>query len=122
MFRAPAGTGLPSVATMLDDIPANLETVAAHLGLKPSTLKTYKAKDSAPRAVRLALFWETRWGRSAADTEAANAAQVYRGETKALQAHAGRLAGIVWRLELELSQAQKSGHHGAANLPVWRVG
>ena len=107
---------------MLDDIPAPLPVIARHLGITARTLRKYRATDSAPRAVMLALFWETRWGRSAADTEAANAAQVYRGETKALQAHAGRLAGIVWRLEHELHQAQKSGHHGAANLPVWRVG
>lgn len=122
MFRAPAGAGLPSVATMLDDIPATIPEIARYLGIAQSTLLRYKQLDAAPRAVMLALFWETRWGRSAADTEAANAAQIYRGETKALREHAGRLAGIVWRLELELSQAQKSGHHGAANLPVWRVG
>jgi hypothetical protein len=91
------------------------------LGITPRTLRRYRATENAPRAIMLALFWETRWGRSAADTEAANAAQVYRGESKAHQAHAGRLAGIVWRLELEVSKAQKSGH-GAANLPVWRVG
>ncbi len=122
MFRSPSFAGLPPVSLMLDDIPAPLPVIARHLGITARTLRKYRATDSAPRAVMLALFWETRWGRSAADTEAANAAQVYRGETKALQAHAGRLAGIVWRLEHELHQAQKSGHHGAANLPVWRVG
>lgn len=121
MFRSPSSAGLPHITTMLDDIPASLDQVARHLGIQTSTLKKYKRQGGAPRAIMLALFWETKWGRSAADTEAANAAQVFRSETKSIQAHAGRLAGIVWRLELELSHAQKSGH-GAANLPVWRVG
>lgn len=122
MFRAPAGAGLPHIQTMLDDIPASLDQIAAHLGVKLSTLKTYKRTGNAPRAIMLALFWETRWGRSAADTEAANAASTFAAHAKRQQEHASRMAGIVWRLETELQQAQQKSGHGAANLPVWRVG
>ncbi len=122
MFRSPTGAGLPALQTMLDDIPATPEQVARHLGIKPSTLATYRRKGTAPRSVMLALFWETRWGRSIADTEAANYAQVQRSHAQALQSHVGRMAGAIWRLEVELER-EKAGQPGKpANLPLWRFG
>lgn len=122
MFRAPSFSGLPPVSYMLDDIPAPLHVIARHLGVSLRTLQRYRTTGNAPRAVMLALFWETRWGRSAADTEAANAASTFAAHAKRQQEHASRMAGIVWRLETELQQAQQKSGHGAANLPVWRVG
>lgn len=122
MFRAPTQAGLPGIDTMLDDIPATRQQIARHLGISESTLATYKRTGNAPRAVMLALFWETRWGRSAADCEAANFGQVHHAQAKALQAHCGRLAGIIWRLEMELQQAARTGGAVPANLPVFRMG
>lgn len=118
MFRAPNGAGLPSVATMLDDIQATDQDICRLLGVKPSTLKTYRRTGNAPKAVLLALFWETRWGRSAADTEAHNFGMVHMRNTKALESHIGRMAGVIWQLEKELDGVGT----GAANSPVWRVG
>lgn len=118
MFRSPTGAGLPCVQTMLADIPATPRQIAAHLGIKESTLATYKRTNNAPRAILVALFWETRWGRSAADQEAANAAQTHLANTKMLQSHISRMAGIIWKLEFELSR-----HAGSrpANLPIFNV-
>ena len=76
MFRSPSMAGLPSLETMLQDLPANLNQTARHLGISLQTLKKYSKAGQAPRVVLLALFWETRWGRSAANTEAANFATV----------------------------------------------
>lgn len=118
MFRSPSGAGLPSISTMLDDIPATHDQVARHLGIKPSTLKTYRRTGNAPKAVLLALFWETRWGRSAADTEAANYGAMYYREAMATRRELDRMASIVLKLEQELAAAGT----GAANSPVWRVG
>lgn len=122
MFRSPSGAGLPALVTMLDDIPATEAQIARHLDIKPSTLATYRRKGTAPRSVMLALFWETKWGRSVADTEAANYAQLQRGHAQALQGHVGRLAGSIWKLEMELEK-EKAGQPGKpANLPLWRFG
>jgi hypothetical protein len=119
MFRSPSFAGLPSFETMLADIPATAAQVARHLGIKESTLKTYKRTGNAPRAVMLALFWETRWGRSAADVEAANAATTSTAHAARLTEHQARLAGAIWRLEVELDRTQAGK---PANLPIWRWG
>lgn len=117
MFRAPGHAGLPGVDLLLADIPCELDQVARHLGLRESTLKAYKRSGSAPRSVLLALFWETRWGRSAADSEAANAASTHYRMAAMLQAEIKRLHLVIDRLERELAGRQ----NGAANSPVWRV-
>lgn len=119
MYRAPSHAGLPSFATMLEDVPGTPAQVARHLGIKESTLKTYKRTGNAPRGVMLALFWETRWGRSAADVEASNAAATYGAQTARLTEHQARMAGAIWRLEVELDRTQAGK---PANLPIWRWG
>lgn len=119
MFRAPGAAGLPPVSVMLADIPATDQQIARYLGIAVSTLKTYRRTGNAPRAVQLALFWETKWGRSAADTEAANCAAVHVAQARALQEHTRRISGIVWRLELELS---KDPATRSANLPFFATG
>lgn len=122
MFRSPSGAGLPHIDTMLDDLSHYTQRqIAAHLGIAESTLKAYRRQGGAPRPVMLALFWETKWGRSAADTEAFNAARVATGESQSLKAHQARLAGIIWKLELELSREAAWGWR-SANVPVFAVG
>lgn len=117
MFRAPSQAGLPGFDVMLSDVQATPRQVAMHLGVKESTLATYK-RTGAPRAVQLALFWETRWGRSAADLEAANWGAMYHRQATMAQRELDRMAAVVLRLELEI------GHQDgqAANSPVWRLG
>ena len=117
MFRAPGHAGLPGIDLLLADLPCSLAHAARHLGLKESTLKAYKRAGSAPRTVLLSLFWETRWGRSAADTEAANAASTHYRLAKSFQSEIERLHLVIDRLERELSQRQGV----AANAPIYRV-
>ena len=120
MFRAPTRAGLPPFDFMLDDIPASPQEIARHLEVSTRTLQTY-SRTGAPRAVALALFWETRWGRSAADTEAANWGSLhYRGHMIA-QRELERMGGHIERLEAELTRAYTQGADMAANAPVWRV-
>jgi len=71
MFRTPRQ--LPHWETMLGDVPASPSHVAKHLGLSARTIARYTAAGQAPRPVVLALFWETRWGISTAETTAENA-------------------------------------------------
>lgn len=114
MFRSPGPAGLPSFTTMLQDLPATPLQVARHLDITPRTMQRYQATTEAPRAIMLALFWETRWGRSAADVEAANwgalhyrAAMIERRQNVALRAHVAKL------------EAELDGRTGAANLPLY---
>jgi hypothetical protein len=118
MFRAPTGAGLPPFATMLQDIHATTRQTAIHLGISEATLKKYAKTGNAPRSVQLALFWETRWGRSAADTEAANWGAMYYREATMARRELDRMASIIARLELEISQGSGSR---PANLPIFRI-
>ena len=118
MFRSPSAAGLPSFEMMVQDLPATPTQIARHLGIAESTLATYCRTGNAPRAVQLALFWETRWGRSAADIEAANTAALYYRDAKATRRELERMAAIILVLEKELAATGE----GAANGPVFRVG
>ena len=107
---------MPMLQTMLDDLPANPRHIARHLGIAVSTLASYRRANVAPRAILVALFWETSWGRSEADSEAANwGALHYQGHQMAKH-EITRLHGIIARLEVELTQGG-----GAANAPVFSV-
>lgn len=117
MFRAPYGAGLPAFSTILNDLPADTRQIARHLGIKESTLKTYKRRDQAPTTVMLALFWETRWGRSVADTEAANFAAIHYRSAMIANQECERLRAMIDRLELEISNAYIQGR--AANSPIY---
>ena len=118
-MRAPSGVNLPSFEFMLADMHQPIDQVAKHLGISTTTLQRYKRLGHAPRAVVLALYWETRWGRSMADTEAANWAIRQTGLVNSLKTELARLAGVVMKLEEEIYRADQDGR--AANLPVWRV-
>lgn len=116
MFRSPSAAGLPGLAVMLADLPANQQEIARHLGITPRTLQRYKETGSAPRAVMLALFWETRWGRSAADCEAANwGAMHYRN------AMVERRTNQALRRQIEALRADLAARHGAANEPIYNT-
>lgn len=116
MFRAPNKAGLPSFQTMLQDLPATPAQVARHLDLTPRTLQRYLAEAQAPRAVMLALFWETKWGRQWADAEAANWGALYFQRAAIMERQNVALRRQITALETALAES-----HGAANSPVWML-
>ena len=116
MFRSPRH--LPSLSTMLDDLPANRVQIARHLGITTRTLARYIAADQAPYAIMLALFWETRWGRSAADCEAATFGTLHKQLSDARERQIDALRRQIALLEGELA---RNGDK-AANGPVWLIG
>jgi len=118
MFRAPTPAGLPPFSYMLDDIPASHRQIARHLGITERTLTRYRTHDSAPQAIRLALFWETKWGRSAADTEAVNFASVHYQQARGLERANAQLLAHLHELEAE----RATGPGQAANTPFFGVG
>lgn len=117
MFRSPYNAGMPPLRLMIADIPASTDKIARHLGITARTLGRYIAADQAPRAVMLGLFWETRWGRSAADCEAANYGAVQAGLAHALKRENTALRHQITRMETMLSDAAHS-----ANAPFFQVG
>lgn len=118
MFRAPSQAGLPPLSYLLADIPATTGQIAKHLGIPFDQMATYHAKEEAPRAVMLALFWESRWGRSAADCEAVNWAAHSHHEAQVLKRENAALRRQIESLELQLSQGTSS----AANAPFYAIG
>ena len=119
MFRAPSQAGLPDLATMLADLPATPQQIAHHLGVSLATLERYRRANEAPRAVMLALFWETRWGRSAADCEAANYGALMYQAGQAARKENAALRRQLDQLELEMAS---SGAGSAANTPFFQPG
>lgn len=119
MFRSPTAAGLPPFSILFHDIPASLSQISRHLGLSPGTVRRYLRDDQAPRAVMLALFWESRWGRSAANCEAANFGQVHYALAQSLKEKNQVLLDQIGLLEAAL--ALQDGNH-AANGPIWRIG
>ncbi len=102
---------------MLRDVPFCVPEVARHLGITVPTVEKYAKTENAPRAAMLALFWETRWGRSAADVEAANWGATYYRLAMSLE----RENKVLKRQILELEVLLASGDT-AANTPFIQAG
>ncbi len=103
---------VPIWHTMLEDLcqppPAR---VARVLGLGLRTVQRYNATGYAPRHVCLAVFWLTRWGRSAVNVQAENDARMLAGYVDGLKRQ-------VKTLESTVAHLSAIGHFGAANDPT----
>jgi len=113
-FRAPRQ--LPHIETMLNSL-GNDEVVSKFLGVSLRTVQKYRKEGQAPRAVMLALFWETPWGASAADCQAVNDARMAYTKARILERENEVLRGQVLKLEKELENTA----YGAANGPIFNV-
>jgi predicted DNA-binding transcriptional regulator AlpA len=102
---------LPALTDLLGDCgnPRNA-LLAAALGVKVRTVERWIKAGEAPRPVMLALFWVTRWGRSAVDAQAVNDATLYAAQARCLRDENLMLRTRIARLE---SLADSRG--GAAN-------
>jgi hypothetical protein len=114
MFKAP--NQFPSIDLMASDIHASHKQIAKLIGVTEATLRRYRRTGNAPRSVYLALFWETRWGRSAADCEAANFGALQKSRADGLARQLDKAYAMIERLESELSRPLE---HRAANLPMY---
>ncbi len=97
MLRAPRQ--LPPFSLLVADLQAKPREIAKHFGVTERTFWAWKKADRAPRPVMLALFWESRWGRSLADTTAFNEASMYRAQVQGLEREIHRLSNLVYRLD-----------------------
>lgn len=112
MFLAPTAAGLPPFSYLLDDLPAAPRAVARHLGVSWRTMQRWIKDDQAPRAAMLALFYESRWGRSAVDAAAVNDARQANALAGALERECAMLRARIARLE-------RLGGYGSANAPIF---
>lgn len=113
MFKAPTHAKLPHLHTILDNIGLSDNQVAHFLGVCPNSVKRWRKLGQAPRAVMLALFWETSWGRSAADCEADQFAKLQFMRAKMLERKVAELEATVSKLQAQLDKETS----GAANSP-----
>lgn len=98
MFAAPKAT--PPLSVMLSDLgKPHAAKIAKFLGVHERTVYGWQAQDHAPRAVLLALFWETSWGRGWNNVNAENAARFAAMRVSALESEVDRLRGRVAYLE-----------------------
>ncbi len=112
--QAPAS--LPYWQTILDDLGRPpVRRVARVLGVSERSVYRYHQAGHAPRVVMLALFWLTRWGRSAVHTQATNDAVMAVALVRGLNDRIAQLAGQVEHL-------QRVGHFASANAPLVESG
>lgn len=100
---------LPSLAMILDDL--GRPTPAAWgraIGVSERTAWRWQAAGSAPRPACLALYWLTRWGWSAIESEALYAVDLLRTVQRTSQAE-------IASLRAEIGRLQALGDFGAAN-------
>ena len=116
MFRAPSSAQLPHLLTLLDNIGRSDADLAKLLDISPSTIQKYRRKGQAPRVVMLALFWESAWGRSAANCDAVNWGRLQFQENVMLKRKLASLQRKIERLEKALAESDQ-----AANSPFFEV-
>ena len=97
MFRAPRA--LPPFSVLLSDVPGGVREVAKYLGVTERAVWRWKAADAAPRAAMLALFWESRWGRSQFSADTYNEAKVHRELAQSLARENAQLHNLIAALE-----------------------
>jgi hypothetical protein len=103
-FLAPSFARLP-LAYLLADQMESRKNIARHLGVSLRTLQRYQASGNAPRAVYLALWFESRWGLSTLNAQAVNEAQHARAWVASLERECERLRGVIRVLENAQGQA-----------------
>lgn len=112
MFRGPSPARLPPFDLMCNDLGVPDAQIARYLGVTTRTLKKWRHR-GAPRAAQLALFWESRYGMSAIDTERGNLISHYFQAAGMHEREVKRLRQVIQRLEAE----RGTGHDVAANSP-----
>lgn len=102
---------MPPLSVMLSDIGSHsVKEIAWALQVSESSVRKWLRQDQAPHSVMLAVFWLTRWGVSAIDCEAHNAAIMSAGLARSRQDE-------IERLETKIHKLARIGDFGSANDP-----
>jgi hypothetical protein len=117
-FRSKVPSRLPAFELLVDDVASasndDLQNLAKHLGVSVSQLGQWVATNDAPRAHTLAVFWETKWGRSIQQVEGQNEVDLWRDlvreQTREIEA-----------LRRKLERLEGLSSLGSANGPLFRL-
>lgn len=115
LYRLPRH--LPPPAVMLQDLGnPTADTLGAALGVSQRTVWRWRADDDAgwPRAALLALFFASRWGWSAVQSDALHRVQL-------AEALAAARADELQQLRAQLRRVEGLGDFGASNAPLLRA-
>lgn len=104
---------LPGFNDLRADLGGPDAKLARVLGVSRRTLARYRARDDAPRAVLVAMYWASRWGFAELNLHLHNEAVMYAGYCRCL-------VDEVARLEREVATLLRLGDFGSANSPSWR--
>lgn len=113
-FVAPRPGQIGSLSVLIDAIPASRADVAHHLGISTRALNVYAGSDHAPRAIKVALFVESGYGRQQINASAHNDAVMWAGMADCLRREVATLQTRIARLE-------SLGDFGSANAPAFRA-
>lgn len=102
---------MPPLQVMLDDIGnPSVKEIARALKVHESTVRRWLRDDYAPHPVMLSVFWITRWGLSAVDCEAHNAAVMSAGIARSRKEQ-------IESLEVRIRRLGQIATFGSANDP-----
>ena len=104
----------PGICQMLDDIGASDDHVALHLGVRIQSVRVWRRQDAGPRAAKLALFYETQWGRQFVAGQVEDDALFFGRAAVHFHAEAERLRVL-------LAKLGGLGDFGSANDPAPEV-
>lgn len=88
-----------------------LVRVSKLLGVDERTIRRWVKNGTAPRMAYLAVFWESRWGRSIIDTDHHNEMQLMRERVRILESQVVRAKDIITGL--------RRMQYGTANEPLY---
>lgn len=112
MFRI---SNPPSLSIILDGLFTHSDAaLAKQLAVSVKTFKRWRLSDDAPRAARLALFYESKWGYSLLYTESFNRVTMLQQEVNSLRRENAALVARLARL-------MALGNFGASNAPLLKV-
>ena len=110
-FHAPSDIYGPELLRMFIDELGGIKRVHRYLGVTERTVHRWLSEGQAPRAAVLALFWESKWGRSQIFTDQVNEIRLLYQQVHILQDQYQRAKDIVAGL--------RAIHAGSANEPVF---
>lgn len=111
MFHAPKTIYGPALLRMFVDELGGVKPVAKYLDVHARTVRRWLSDEKVPRAVVLALFWESQYGRSHINTDQVN-------EIQQLHQHL-RLAQEQYRRAKDIVTGLRQLHAGSANEPLF---
>lgn len=113
LFHAPRNIyGIDCFRMFMDEVGGGVEGVSKYLGVHENTVRSWlREATPVPRAAVLALFWESKWGRSQIFTDQVNEIRLLYRQVCILQDQYQKAKDIITGL--------RAMHAGSANEPLF---